>query len=154
NLAVGVVTGILQEFQFGMNGSTYSRFVGDVFGPSLAIEGLLAFFLESTFLGSWVFGWNKLSKRLHRMFIWLVALGSGFSAFWILTADSFAQNPVRFEMGDARSEMNDFGSIVTTPHFWAQFPHVLLTSFVTGSFLIAGISAWKLLREDIVEMFK
>lgn len=154
NFAVGVVTGILQEFQFGMNWSTYSRFVGDVFGPSLAIEGLLAFFLESTFLGIWVFGWNKLSKRLHLMTIWLVALGSVFSAFWILTANSFMQNPVGFEMVDGRAQMNDFGAILTNPHFWAQFPHVLLTSFVTGSFLIAGISAWKLLRKHNVEMFK
>src|SRR5699024_8188232 len=89
NFAVGVVTGILQDFQFGMNWSTYSRFVGVVFGPSLAIEGLLAFFMESTFIGIWVFGRNKLSKRLHLMSIWLVALGSVFSAFWILTANSF-----------------------------------------------------------------
>lgn len=154
NFAVGVVTGILQEFQFGMNWSTYSRFVGDVFGPSLAIEGLLAFFLESTFLGIWVFGWNKLSKRLHLVSIWLVALGSIFSAFWILTANSFMQNPVGFEMVDGRAQMNDFGAILTNPHFWAQFPHVLLTSFATGAFLIAGISAWKLLRKQNVEMFK
>src|SRR5699024_8808649 len=84
-------------------------------------------------LGIWVFGWNKLSKRLHLMSIWLVALGSVFSAFWILTANSFMQNPVGFEMVDGRAQMNDFGAILTNPHFWAQFPHVLLTSFVTGS---------------------
>src|SRR5699024_1200969 len=149
--ADGGVTGILQELKFGMNWSTYSRFVGEVFGPSLAIEVLLAFFLEATLLGMWVFGWNRLSTRLQLMSIWLVALGFVFSAFWILSANSFMQNPVGFEMVDGRAQMNDFGAILTNPHFWAQFPHVLLTSFVTGSFLIAGISAWKLLRKHNVE---
>src|SRR5699024_12863509 len=115
----------------------------DVFWPSLSIGGLLAFFFVSTFLCIWVFGWIRLSKRLHLMSILLVALGSVFSAFWILTANSFMQYPVGFEMVAGRAQMNDFGAILTNPHFWAQFPHVLLTSFVTGSFLIAGISAWK-----------
>src|SRR5699024_8957785 len=98
NFAVGVVTGIFQEFQFGMNWSDYSRYVGDVFGPSLAIEGLLAFFLESTFLGIWVFGWERLGKKTHLASIWLVAIGSVLSAFWILTANSFMHNPVGFEL--------------------------------------------------------
>ncbi|MEJ8777472.1 cytochrome ubiquinol oxidase subunit I [Pseudogracilibacillus sp. ICA-222130] len=154
NFAIGVVTGILQEFQFGMNWSNYSRFVGDVFGPSLAIEGLLAFFMESTFIGLWVFGWNRLSKKVHLLTVWLVSLGTIFSAFWILTANSFMQNPVGFEMVDGRAQMNDFLAIVTNPHFWAQFPHVLLTSFATGAFLIAGISAWKIARRHDLEMFK
>ena len=154
NFAIGVVTGILQEFQFGMNWSNYSRFVGDVFGPSLAIEGLLAFFMESTFIGLWVFGWNRLSKKVHLLTVWLVSLGSIFSAFWILTANSFMQNPVGFEMVDGRAQMNDFVAILTNPHFWAQFPHVLLTSFATGAFLIAGISAWKIARRHDLEMFK
>src|SRR5699024_2344373 len=154
NFAVGVVTGILQESQFGMNWSTYSRFVGDVFGPSLAIAGLLAFFLESTFLGIWVFGWNKSSKRLHLMSIWLVALGSVFSAFWILSANAFMHTPVGFDMAGGRAQMNDFGAIFTDPHFRAQFPPVLLTSFVTGALLIAAISAWNPLRKHNAEMFK
>lgn len=154
NFAVGVVTGIFQEFQFGMNWSEYSRFVGDVFGPSLAIEGLLAFFLESTFLAIWVFGWDRLSKKVHLASIWLVSLGSIFSAFWILTANSFMQNPVGFEMTDDRAQMNNILEILTNPHLWSQFPHVLTTSLVTGSFIIAGISAWKLLRKQDVEMFK
>lgn len=154
NFAIGVVTGILQEFQFGMNWSNYSRFVGDVFGPSLAIEGLLAFFMESTFIGLWVFGWNRLSKKVHLLTVWLVSLGSIFSAFWILTANSFMQNPVGFEMVDGRAQMNDFVAILMNPHFWAQFPHVLLTSFATGAFLIAGISAWKIARRHDLEMFK
>jgi len=154
NFAVGVVTGILQEFQFGMNWSTYSRFVGDVFGPSLAIEGLLAFFMESTFIGIWVFGWNRLSKKLHLASIWLVSIGTILSAFWILSANSFMQNPVGFEFVDGRAQMNDFIAILTNPHLWAQFPHVLLTSLATGAFLVAGISAWKLVRKHDVEMFK
>src|SRR5699024_8923970 len=136
NFAVGVVTGILQEFQFGMNWSTYSRFVGDVFGPSLAIEGLAAFFLESTFIGIWVFGWNRLGKKLHLASVWLVAFGTTLSAFWILSANSFMQNPVGFEFADGRAQMNDFLAILTNPHLWAQFPHVLLTSLATGSFVI------------------
>lgn len=154
NFAVGVVTGILQEFQFGMNWSTYSRFVGDVFGPSLAIEALLAFFLESTFIGIWVFGWDRLSKRVHLLSIWLVSFGTIMSAFWILTANSFMQNPVGYEVVDGRAQMTSIGEILTNPHLWAQFPHVLLTAFGTGAFLVAGISAWKLARKHSVDMFK
>ena len=152
NFAVGVVTGILQEFQFGMNWSTYSRVVGDVFGPSLAIEGLLAFFMESTFIGIWVFGWNRLSKKLHLLSIWLVSIGTILSAFWILSANSFMQNPVGFEFADGRAQMNDFLAILTNPHLWAQFPHVLFTSLATGAFVVAGISAWKILRKHDVDM--
>lgn len=154
NFAVGVVTGILQEFQFGMNWSTYSRFIGDVFGPSLAIEGLLAFFLESTFIGIWIFGWNRLSKRAHLVSIWLVSLGTILSAFWILSANSFMHNPVGYEFVDGRAQMNDIVAILTNPHLWVQFPHVLITSLLTGAFLVAGISAWKLIRKHDVEMFK
>lgn len=153
NFAVGVVTGIFQEFQFGMNWSTYSRFVGDVFGPSLAIEGLLAFFLESTFIGIWIFGWNRLSKRLHLMSIWLVSLGTIMSAFWILSANSFMQNPVGYEFVDGRAQMNSFSAILTNPHLWSQFPHVLLTSITTGAFVVAGISAWKVARKQNLDMF-
>ena len=118
NFAVGVVTGILQEFQFGMNWSTYSRFVGDVFGPSLAIEGLLAFFLESTFIGIWIFGWKRLPKKVHLLSVWLVSIGTILSAFWILSANSFMQNPVGFEFVDGRAQMNDFVAILTNPHLW------------------------------------
>jgi len=154
NFAVGVVTGILQEFQFGMNWSTYSRFVGDVFGPSLAIEGLLAFFLESTFIGIWVFGWNRLSKRVHLLSIWLVSLGTILSAFWILSANSFMQNPVGYEFVDGRAQMESFSAILKNPHLWSQFPHVLISSFVTGAFLVGGISAWKIARKQQFNMFK
>ncbi|WP_284139164.1 MULTISPECIES: cytochrome ubiquinol oxidase subunit I [unclassified Virgibacillus] len=154
NFAVGIVTGILQEFQFGMNWSTYSRFVGDVFGPSLAIEGLLAFFMESTFIGIWIFGADRLSKRLHLTSIWLVSIGTILSAFWILSANAFMQNPVGYEFADGRAQMNDFVAILTNPHLWVQFPHVLFSAFATGAFLIAGISAWKLIKKQDVAMFK
>lgn len=154
NFAVGVVTGILQEFQFGMNWSTYSRFVGDVFGPSLAIEGLLAFFMESTFIGIWVFGWNRLSKKVHLLSIWLVSLGTILSSFWILSANAFMQSPVGYEFADGRAQMTSFTEILTNPHLWVQFPHVLFSAFLTGAFLVAGISAWKIYRKHDVEVFK
>ena len=124
NFAMGVVTGIVQEFQFGMNWSEYSRFVGDIFGAPLAIEALLAFFLESTFLGMWIFGWEKLSKRVHLLAIWLVAIGSNISAFWILVANSWMQEPVGYVVRNGRAEMVDFGALLTNPHVWVQWPHV------------------------------
>src|SRR5699024_9119820 len=111
--AVGVVTGILQEFQFGMNWSDYSRFVGDVFGAPLAVEALLAFFMESTFIGLWIFGWERLSKKLHLACIWLVSLGTVMSAFWILVANSFMQHPVGYTIRNGRAEMNDFFALIT-----------------------------------------
>ena len=154
NFAVGVVTGILQEFQFGMNWSTYSRFVGDVFGPSLAIEGLLAFFMESTFIGLWVFGWNRLPKKIHLLSIWLVLFGTVLSAFWILTANSFMHHPVGFEYADGRAQMNDFFALLTNSQLWVQFPHVLTSAFATGAFFVAGVSAWKIAKKQQVEMFK
>ena len=154
NFAVGVVTGILQEFQFGMNWSSYSRFVGDVFGPSLAIEGLLAFFMESTFIGLWVFGWNRLPKRIHLLSIWLVLLGTVLSAFWILTANSFMHHPVGFEYADGRAQMNDFVALLTNPQLWVQFPHVLSSAFATGAFFVAGVSAWKIWKKQQTDMFK
>lgn len=154
NFAVGVVTGILQEFQFGMNWSTYSRFVGDVFGPSLAIEGLLAFFMESTFIGIWVFGWNRLPKRVHLLSIWLVLLGTVLSAFWILTANSFMHHPVGYEFVDGRAQMNDFFALLTNPQLWVQFPHVLISAFSTGAFFVAGVSAWKIRKKQQTDMFK
>src|SRR5699024_2787191 len=154
NFAVGVVTGILQEFQFGMNWSTYSRFVGDVFGPSLAIEGLLAFFMESTFIGIWVFGWNRLPKKVHLLSLWLVSVGTILSSFWILSANAFMQHPVGYEIADGRAQMTSIGEILTNGHLWVQFPHVLFAAFATGAFLIAGVSAWKIARKHDVEMFK
>lgn len=147
NFALGVVTGIVQEFQFGMNWSDYSRFVGDIFGAPLAIEALLAFYLESTFLGIWIFGWDKLPKALHAAVIWLVAIGSNLSALWILIANSFMQQPVGYTVRNGRAEMTDFFALLTNSNLWVQFPHVFFAGLVTGSFFVLGISAYHLWRK-------
>ena len=152
--AVGVVTGIIQEFQFGMNWSDYSRFVGDVFGAPLAIEALLAFFLESTFIGLWIFGWNRLSKGVHLLCIWLVSFGTAISALWILAANSFMQNPVGYQIANGRAEMNDFFAVITNPKLLVAYPHTLFASLCTAAFLIAGVSAWKLIKKQDVDFFK
>jgi cytochrome d ubiquinol oxidase subunit I len=147
NFAMGVVTGIVQEFQFGMNWSEYSRFVGDIFGAPLAVEALVAFFIESTFLGVWIFGWDKLSRRVHLLSIWLVALATILSAFWILVANSFMQHPVGYTIAaSGRAEMTDFWAVITNPNVLLQFPHVVLGGLTTAGFFIVGISAWHLLR--------
>ncbi|MBN1536605.1 MAG: cytochrome ubiquinol oxidase subunit I [Anaerolineales bacterium] len=154
NFAMGVVTGIVQEFQFGMNWSEYSRFVGDIFGAPLAIEALLAFFLESTFLGVWIFGWDKLSKGLHAIVIWLVALGSNLSALWILIANSFMQEPVGYALRNGRAEMVDFGALITNPNVLVMFPHTVLAGFSTAAFFVLGISAYHLLHKRDKEVFQ
>ncbi len=148
NFAMGVVTGIVQEFQFGMNWSEYSRFVGDIFGAPLAIEALLAFFLESTFLGVWIFGWERVSKRMHLASIWIVAIGSNLSALWILIANSFMQHPMGHVLNPAtgRAEMTDFAALVFNPHVFVQFPHVITGAMATAGFFVLGISAWHLAR--------
>ena len=144
NFAIGVATGIIQEFQFGMNWSEYSRFMGDIFGAPLAIEALLAFYMESTFLGLWVFGWDKLSKKQHLATIWLVALGSNLSALWILIANSFMQEPVGYAIRNGRAEMTDFLAIATNTHVLYQFPHVITGAIAMAGFLVMGVSAWQL----------
>ncbi|WDL95937.1 cytochrome ubiquinol oxidase subunit I [Alicyclobacillus sp. ALC3] len=154
NFAVGVVTGIMQEFQFGMNWSSYSRFVGDVFGAPLAVEALVAFFLESTFLGVWVFGWDKVSRRVHLLSIWLVAIGTTLSAFWILTANAFMQEPVGYVVRNGHAEMSSFGALITNRQLWLEFPHVWFAALATGAFFVAGISAYHLLRKNSVHVFK
>lgn len=154
NFTMGVVTGIVQEFQFGMNWSEYSRFVGDIFGAPLAIEALLAFFLESTFLGVWIFGWDRLPKRVHLASIWLVAIGSNLSALWILIANSFMQQPVGYVLEGGRAVMNDFFALILNPNVWVQFPHVLASGLVTGGFFVMGISAYHLLRNSQTEVFR
>jgi len=146
NFAMGVVTGIVQEFQFGMNWSEYSRFVGDVFGAPLAIEALVAFFLESTFLGLWIFGWDRLSKKAHLAAIWLVAIGSNVSALWILIANSFMQQPAGYVLRNGRAEMQSFWALVTNPHVFVQFPHVVTGAMATAAFFVLGVSAWHLRR--------
>lgn len=144
NFAMGVVTGLVQEFQFGMNWSNYARFVGDVFGAVLATETLLAFFLESTFLGLWFFGWNKLSKGIHLATIWVVVIGSQFSAFLILVANSFMQQPVGYVVRNGRAEMSDFFALIASPHVWFQYPHVFFSGLTTAAFFVLGISAYHL----------
>lgn len=144
NFAMGVVTGLVQEFQFGLNWSNFSRFVGDVFGAVLAIETLLAFFLESTFLGIWFFGWDKLPKRVHLATIWLVALGSQLSALLILVANSFMQQPVAFVIRGGRAEMTDFFALLGNPHIVYQYSHVFFSGLTTAAFFILGISAYHL----------
>ncbi len=148
NFAVGVVTGLVLEFQFGLNWSEYSRFVGDIFGAPLAIEALLAFFLESTFLGIWIFGWDKLPKGVHAAAIWMVAIGSNLSALWILIANSFMQQPVGFALRNGRAEMVDFGALLTNPHVWVQFPHVFFAGLTTAALFVLGISAYHLARKN------
>jgi len=155
NFAMGVVTGIVLEFQFGMNWSEYSRFVGDVFGAPLAIEALLAFFLESTFLGVWIFGWDKLSKKLHLTAIWLVAIGSSLSAYWILMANSFMHVPLGYALRNGRAEMVDFPALLTNPHALYQFPHSITAGMTTAAFFVLGISAYNLWKgKGEKELFK
>lgn len=150
NFAMGVATGIVQEFQFGMNWSEYSRFVGDIFGAPLAIEALLAFFLESTFLGVWIFGWDKLPKHLHAATMWLVAIGSNISAFWILVANSFMHEPTGYVLNEVtgRAEMASFKELILNLHVWHQVPHVIVAGLATAAFFILGISAWHLKKSD------
>lgn len=153
NFAIGVVTGIFQEFQFGMNWASYSRFVGDVFGAPLAVEALLAFFLESTFIGLWIFGWDRLSPKLHAASMWLVAAATAISAYWILTANAFMQEPVGYALAHGHAEMVSFGALLTNPQLWVEFPHVLFGAFATGAFFTVGISAWFLLQRRHREIF-
>jgi cytochrome d ubiquinol oxidase subunit I len=146
NIAVGVVTGLVQEFQFGMNWSDYSRLVGNIFGAPLAMEGLAAFFLESTFLGLWLFGWDKLSRRVHLLTIWLVSLGTVLSAAFIMAANSWMQHPVGFKMVNGKPQLNNIWAVLTNPVFLWGYTHVLLASLVTGSLIMLAVSAWQLRR--------
>src|ERR671910_2603518 len=131
NFAMGVVTGIVQEFQFGMNWSDYSRFVGDVFGAPLAVEALLAFFLESTFLGLWIFGWDRLPRRVHLACIWIAAVGSNLSAFFILAANAWMRHPVGFAVDPAtgRAHLTDIAAVLTNPQAISTYLHVVSASF-------------------------
>jgi cytochrome d ubiquinol oxidase subunit I len=154
NVAVGVVTGLVQEFEFGMNWSAYSRFVGDVFGGPLAMETLAAFFLESTFLGLWVFGWGRLPKRVHLACIWLVALGSMLSALFILAANSWMQHPVGYVLNShGQPELDNIWALFTNPTFLWGYVHVVLASLVTGALVMLAVSAWHLRKQREVEAF-
>ncbi|MEP9363800.1 cytochrome ubiquinol oxidase subunit I [Nocardioides sp. CN2-186] len=144
NFAIGVVTGIVQEFQFGMNWSDYSRFVGDVFGAPLAVEALLAFFLESTFLGLWIFGWDKLPRGLHAGCMWIVHVGTLASSWFILAANSWMQHPVgyKYNSGTGRAELTDFWAVMFNKVQLATFPHVILAAYMTAGAFVLGVSAW------------
>ena len=149
NFALGVVTGIVQEFQFGMNWSEYSRFVGDVFGAPLALEALLAFFLESTFIGLWIFGWDKLPKKLHLLTIYAAAFGTMLSAVFILAANSWMQNPVGTVYNNGRAELDGvsgFLEVLTNPVLLVTFPHVIASAYMVAGGLIAGVSGWHLAK--------
>src|SRR5580700_152704 len=155
NVAIGVVTGIVQEFEFGMNWSAYSRMVGNIFGAPLAMEGLLAFFLESTFLGLWLFGWDKLSRRVHLLCIWAVAAGSILSAAFIMAANSWMQHPVGYVLNHKTHmpQLNDLGAVLTNPVFVWGYAHVLLASLVTGAAVMLAVSAWQLRHGGAREVF-
>jgi cytochrome d ubiquinol oxidase subunit I len=148
NFALGVVTGIVQEFQFGMNWSDYSRFVGDIFGAPLAIEGLASFFLESTFIGLWIFGWDRLPRVLHAACIWLVHIGTLLSAFFILSANSWMQHPVgyRYNQETGRAELTDFWAVLTNSTQLVTFPHVVTACYLTGGAFVTGVALWLFLR--------
>lgn len=154
NFALGVVTGITMEFQFGMNWAEYSRYVGDIFGAPLAIEATVAFFLESTFIGLWVFSWEKVSKRMHAAFIWLVAFGTNMSALWILLANAWMQKPVGYVLRNGRAEMVDFGALVFNPYGWLKFFHTNLSGYVIAAFFVMGISAYHLIKKNQTEFFR
>ena len=154
NFAMGVVTGIVQEFHFGMNWSEYSRFMGDIFGAPLALEALTAFFIESTFIGLWIFGWDKLNEKLHCLCIWLVAFGSNLSAFWILVANSFMQHPVGYAIEDGRAVMVSFWELVTNHYVLGEYSHALFAGITTGGFLVVVVSSWKIVTDEVSrEMF-
>lgn len=154
NFAMGVVTGIVQEFQFGMNWSDFSRYVGDIFGAPLAVEGLLAFFMESVFLGLWIFGWDRLPKKVHATTIWLAAFGTMFSAYFILAANSFMQHPTAYTYNAAtdRVELTNFFQMLFQNTALITFWHTISATFITGGALVAGISAWLLVRGRSPEM--
>lgn len=148
NVAVGVVTGLVQEFQFGMNWSDYSRFVGDIFGAPLAMEALLAFYLESVFVGVWIFGWGRISPKLHLATIWITAIATLLSAYFILAANSFMQNPVGYEINEerGRAELTDIGAVLTNKVALITFPHTIFAAFMVGGGVVAAVALWQLVR--------
>jgi cytochrome d ubiquinol oxidase subunit I len=153
NVAIGVVTGLVQEFQFGMNWGAYSRLVGNVFGAPLAMEGLAAFFLESTFLGLWLFGWDRLPRRVHLLTIWAVSLGTVLSAAFIMAANSWMQHPVGYQMVNGKPQLNDVWALFTNPVFVWGYAKVLLASLVTGAAVMLAVSAWQLRHGRDREVF-
>jgi len=153
NFALGVVTGITLEFQFGTNWSRYSAFVGDIFGSLLAIEASVAFFLESTFIGIWIFGWKKLSKKAHAAVMWLVAAAGNMSAIWILTANGWMQHPVGYTIQNGRAELTDFAAVIFNKFSILQFFHMIPAAMVLAAFFVMGISAYHLLKKQHIDFF-
>lgn len=154
NYSAGILTGIIQEFEFGMNWSEYSRFVGDIFGVPLALETLTAFFVESTFIGLWIYGWDQLSKRLHLLAIWLVALAANISAFWILTANAFMQQPAGYLFAGDRLQLLDFAAIITNPYVFYQYSHTVLSGLMTAGFFVLAVSSYYLLHKRDTALFR
>jgi cytochrome d ubiquinol oxidase subunit I len=153
NFLLGIVTGITLEFQFGTNWSRYSAYVGDIFGSLLAIEATAAFFLESTFIAVWVFGWNRVSPKFHAASIWIVAGASNLSAVWILLANGWMQNPVGYTIRNGRAELESFASVVFNPFGWQQFFHTIFASWALAGFFVLGVSAWHLMRKNEMKLF-
>jgi cytochrome bd ubiquinol oxidase subunit I len=154
NFAVGIVTGITLEFQFGMNWAEYSKFVGDIFGAPLAIEATVAFFLESTFMGLWIFSWKRVSRGAHAAFMWIVASASTLSALWILLANGWMQRPRGYVIEAGRAQLVSFGALLSSPYAWIKFFHVITTAYTLAAFFIMGISAIQLLKKKNVDVFK
>ncbi|MCL4425904.1 MAG: cytochrome ubiquinol oxidase subunit I [Firmicutes bacterium] len=154
NFILGVVTGITMEFQFGTNWSEYAKYVGDIFGAPLAIEATVAFFLESTFLGLWAYGWKRLTKKAHLFSIWMVALGTHLSAVWIIIANGWMQHPVGYVLRNGRAELTDFTAVVFNSYTWHMYFHTVLSSYVVGAFFVLAVSAYHLLRKQHVEFFQ
>ena len=162
NFALGIVTGITLEFQFGMNWAEYSKYVGDIFGAPLAVEATLAFFLESVFIGVWIFGWDKVSQRMHAWAITIVAFATNLSALWILLANGWMQNPVGSRIMEisgnplitSRAEMADFMAVVANPYGWIKFFHTVLSGYTLAAFFVTGVAAWHILRKNEMDLFK
>jgi len=154
NFAIGVATGLVQEFQFGMNWSVYSRFVGDVFGAPLAMEGLAAFFLEATFLGLWIFGWDRLSPRLHLATLWIAVAGTWLSGYFILVANSWMQHPVGYKIVDGKAELTSVWALLSNGFALRAYVHVILAGLIFGSSVVLGVSCWHFLRGHQVDVFR
>jgi cytochrome bd ubiquinol oxidase subunit I len=154
NFAIGVATGLVQEFEFGMNWSVYSKFVGNVFGAPLAIEGLAAFFLESTFLGLWIFGWNRLSPRLHLAVLWIAVLGTWLSGYFILVANSWMQHPVGYKIVNGQAQLTSVWALLSNGFALRAYLHTMLAGLIFGSIVMLGVCCWHFLRDHEVELFR
>src|SRR5512138_2136646 len=154
NFAIGVATGLVQEFEFGMNWSVYSKYVGNVFGAPLAIEGLAAFFLESTFLGLWIFGWNRLSPRLHLATLWIAVLGTWLSAYFILVANSWMQHPVGYKIVDGEAQLTSVWALLSNDFALRAYLHTILAGLIFGSIVVLGVCCWHFLRRHDVDLFR